>query len=145
MIKTVSLETAKQLKEAGYPQGYEYALLNYYKNDAGEEITSRGYTDMELFLGGSNWEKICAAPTAEDILDQLPVVIDTKDPRGAFELVITKHHQKQNQYGVLYTKPFLGNLHTDDQHFTLEERQYNESLAESAAKMYLYLKKEELI
>lgn len=78
MIKTVTLETAKKLKEAGFPQETEF-----YWNDAHENRLSDGSWDKiparllakNHYYGTSPNDDFYAAPTAEEVLDELPMKI----------------------------------------------------------------------
>jgi hypothetical protein len=70
-MKTVSLELAKQLKEAGYLQDDTY--MKWYEEDGQYFIENDRLAD-EFFTG--HQILICVAPTADEILDRLPERID---------------------------------------------------------------------
>lgn len=63
-MRTVNLELAKQLKEAGYPQ----RPVKYYWS----EDKPTGEALLRNFLKHSDWEIYYASPTADEILEQLP-------------------------------------------------------------------------
>lgn len=118
-MKVVSLETAKKLKEAGFPQPliptfyYHYDRLMYNSNQYEFEVSEKLWV---------------AAPTADEILEKLPHAVND----GSF-LHIRK--DENGKYAVLYT------ILADTYHgFS-----WYENLSEAAAQMYEYLKKEGLI
>lgn len=119
-MKTVSLELSKQLKETGYQQISEF----YWIQDIDETWVRTRLTIIK--------ERI-ASPTADEILDQLPDLI-TKDGRE-YELEIGKGKIK---WGVVYNWEKY-----DEQRYLLHAT--GNCLADAAAKMWLYLKKEGLL
>jgi len=77
-MKTVTLETAQQLKAAGFPQNAEY----YWASGAGsttrsapEQLKWQLRTKQELKHDPAQVKRY-AAPTAEDVLEQLPDRVD---------------------------------------------------------------------
>lgn len=131
----VSLELAKQLKEAGFPQR-NCTFYHYFNagKPTGAIVTGDMYRDVDDdFLNN----KLLALPLAEEILERLPEIIST-DPN---ELVGTVKGyltiQKLGYYEVGYT------LVSGEMLF--ESVEAKESLAEAAGKMYIYLKKEGLL
>lgn len=130
MIKTTSLELSKQLKEAGFLQDTGWF---YIASD-----TSEGY---ELYFKCPNNEywfnpereavyhlyisDIIAAPTAEEILERLPIQIE----KIGFISIL-----KFQTWWVGYGQGSNEYVHKD-----------NEVLAEAAGKMYLYLEKNNLL
>src|SRR5260221_9303906 len=112
-MKTVSLELAKQLKEAGYPQDsyFWYSQRNYSKQSPIDLRNKKGYAD--------NW----SAPTADEILYRLPGNIYTSKEGLGFRV----------QQGV-----------TGDATSRYAHCIQNKSLADAAAKIWLYLKKNNL-
>lgn len=129
MIKTVSLETAKKLKEAGFRHGTylcwttwsEYASMGI-GTDLGPYYRMQGYQDFIL-----DW---VSAPTTDELLEELPYRI-TRENYIA-ELWI---HKNSSDYVVCYT----GQPHTDNKYFE------NESLPEALASMWIYLKQQDLL
>lgn len=99
-MKTVSLELAKQLKEAGFPQesyfywvledhiGEKYILVS--KWDIIEAEQKRDYNKSVVWMQNYlAWpEKKFAAPTAEEILDLLPAMIESEGEK--YYLIIEK-------------------------------------------------------
>lgn len=140
-MKTVSLELAKQLKEAGYPQeGYfnyrengDFYMGNTYLRGSSESINQERFT----------------APTADEILDRLPQEIvyiekgHTKDYKVTCSLRINledKNFWYQSDYddcpcgcGDYYVKS-IGT-----------KKDIYDSLADAVGNLWLYLKKEKLI
>src|SRR5436853_3088941 len=79
-MKTVSLELAKQLKEAGYPQeGFHFNYISCY---GGEPFLSPPYQDSHQIVYSS--------PMADEILDKLPNEIIGDDEGMRFDLNIYK-------------------------------------------------------
>ncbi len=113
-MKTVTLETAKKLKEAGFPQK-TYMLWAVYVNERAILIPSYE-TSPELAVDGIVHY---AAPTAEEVLDQLPECLISKTKDGYIIMCSQKEFERNTWK--------------------------DESLAEAAAKMRLYLKKEGLL
>ena len=114
-MKTVSLELSKQLKEAGYPQETEFC---YYRNaDEYHFLRNPFEGKMRPFP-----EKTYASPTADEILEQLP------------EYVMV-HRENSGWYCEFKT---VSGRKTDIGFF-------GDTIADAAAKMWLYLKKEKLI
>lgn len=115
-MKTVSLELSRKLKEAGYPQEAEKW---WWEDNFGlEKNKSRTLQDKKPHNPKNGWVYF-ASPTADEILEQLP----------------------QNTY----CKKFFINANTwwecrKNKRFFQEK-----SLADAAAKMWLYLKKEGLL
>jgi hypothetical protein len=119
-MKTVSLELAKELKEAGYPQD---TYFQWFEDGSLVHTESR------------NPLRCIAAPIADEILDLLPAYTALpfflyiwKDDKGLYRIVYCSSADlvsggKQPNYPV--------------------EKQ--KSLAEAAGLMWLYLKKNELM
>lgn len=150
-MKTCSLELAKQLKEAGYPQnccegGY---YSNYGVDEIGEsddyyhsgrvskdDLWEREDNEIELLDYHHAWFlirakeqhkdldiQLFAAPTADEILDRLPKIIS-----------VFKSEMLKNGWTVGYE--------SESVEYTSETAY---ALADAAAKMWIYLKKEKLI
>jgi hypothetical protein len=122
-MKTLTLETAKKLKEAGFPQeSYFVWQYKYDSWDGGTEdikLTNTRAEDESYQQNDSrvSYLKYFAAPTAEEVLEQLPEYYAL--------------HRQQN-----FFRCFGGeNIHHED----------GENGAEAAAKMWLYLKEHELL
>lgn len=120
-MKTVNLQLSKELKEAGYPQEAEKW---WWEDNFGlEKNKSRTLRDNKPHNPKNGWVYF-ASPTADEILEQLP------------ENILYEHfmpylliEKKLSKWTISYT-----NLEMTDI-----------SLADAAAKMWLYLKKEGLL
>lgn len=110
MIKTVTLETATALKEAGFKQESEF----YWCLFQGQTILCYWETCIDKGLG----EIICAAPTSDELLEEIPRPITILRYSGTYRLDCGI----KNQIGPV-----------------------NESLPEALVQMWLYLKKEGLL
>lgn len=89
---TVSLEWAKKLKEAGYPQKDSYLHWQWYEAD-GEwpgfyEQSRWDCYHMEASYEDYDDDEVYAAPTAEEILRSLPSYFDQEGMR--FYLITQK-------------------------------------------------------
>lgn len=126
MIKTVTLQTAKKLKEAGFPQKGDYWWSNVLQDkfDLSSEQTWQCGHGKYFHVDFENEEVNIAAPTAEEVLELLPRKIAQREwiriLRGSHDRlwhITYGHHRKVR----------------------------DESLAEASAKMWLYLKKNNLL
>jgi len=127
----VSLEIAKQLKEAGYPQEGEFWWTSYYEDSFG---TFRLYEDEEFHLKfkppimytEESKFKSYVAPLATEILEELPrqVILN------GWNCVLEIRPYGTQEFEVVYYHPH---------HFKNEEAY---TLPNALAKMWLYLKKE---
>lgn len=123
MIPTVSLVTARLLKENGFPQNTEFGYG--FKIDNIIRIYHKHY---ESAIGV---EYLCSSPTTDKLLDELPYVISNRE----YCLMICKG---DNCYGVWY-----GNISERD---TVQRGYFRgESLCECLASLWLWLKKEGLL
>jgi len=143
-MKTVSLELAKQLKEKGYPQDITFSGSYFYQGTINEIEKEEGYvllSHREL-LGFKGAIKILA-PTADEILERLPARITNPSTRNMDRLTffIRGHagdDSKQDvrdgftlEYWTNYNQPLV--------------RIRDDTLADAAAKMWLYLKENDLL
>ncbi len=133
MLKTVSLETAKMLKENGFRQdtNFYYTVFPDGKFVVMDKVRSMAEkinietakechtNEFERIYGEET--RIYSAPTADDLLEELPSRLH---PLGNFLSII----KQPNEYVVCY-----GN----------GEAKFirNDSLFEALAQMWLYLKK----
>lgn len=128
-MKTVSLETAKQLKEVGFPQETEF----YWRvPDDEEKSTVESREKMKKFY---YIFPTYASPTADEILEELPQTI--KYNGKTYHLFISMGLDRQ--YFVVYANELDYEYNAP---FPIKMRH---SLAEAVAEIYLYLKKEGLI
>lgn len=125
MIRVVNLETAKLLKEAGFPQ----ANLSNYSNESayGSRVDHFSHPDAITSV---------AMPTADELLEELPAVVVTHVIEEEYDvccwLQIDKNGEKEWMIRYEYSQ---GRLH----------QVYTENLCEALAQMWLHLKKEGLL
>lgn len=121
----VSLELARELKEVGYPQ--ESLFYWEWTTPADEPYCGASVTTKEAKYSCKEDPHLdwLAAPTATELLSELPTDNDTKDL-----LTIHRHWQ---------TKEF----HVEYEDTGVFQR--DKSLPNALAKMYIYLKKEGLL
>lgn len=132
-MKTVSLELSKRLKEAGYPEENSYMVWVEVFPIFNDELRLVTHAQFEQQLKGSILSdeakkliKYFASPTADEILKHLP------------------------EYYVIYwlgKRAVCRDAREFDDEFPSEDMHYfqGESLADAAARMYLYLKKQGLL
>lgn len=145
MIKTVSLETAKALKEAGFRQDTlfyfvkakydkEFHLSMFKTQEAFEEnyivydgigISSHSSVEIELAI------ESYPAPTTDELLEELPDFLD-----GSALLYWKKLWQGKTCY---FAEISTLNARKESKFFS------GDSLPEALAKMWLHLKKEGLL
>lgn len=127
---TVSLELAKQLKEAGFPQETYF----YYDKAF--------YADKYKLRGGrSNHvhpDYVHSAPTAEEILEYFPQNQIEYD-LGHDEIDVLELRIEKNEQGMWFVWFGMGT------HYEMLFEAEEESLVEAAGNMFLFLKKEGLL
>jgi len=126
MIKTVTLQTAKLLKESGFKQNSHFC---HYLNK--HEDTAINTTADCLFYPVEFWD-IFSAPTSDELLEEIPYGLRCTD--CDYWLNIQK--SRFDTYDVRYTDAFHNNVKIIEQ---------GENLPEAIARMWLCLKKEKLI
>lgn len=133
-MKTVSKDLAIKLKEAGYPQEPMSAYWYIDKKGSGEWAYSVNYFPSKI-PDFSEWGEgeFCAAPLAEEVLDELPRWCIIKNVRH--ELLIKRSGVDEFPYWIGYRELDHG----------AGFEMTGENLANAASKMWLYLKKEILI
>jgi hypothetical protein len=125
-MNTTNLELSRELREAGYPQESYF----YWEKWITEE---EGYSLLH-YISITEWNeddknRMFASPTADEILERLPLFIkDNGHGRG--RLVVEKGI---NGWTVGYINDW-GRMNKNDK-----------SLADAVAKMWLYLKKNNLL
>lgn len=139
-MKTVSLELAKQLKEAGYPQeGYFFWWVNVTDKSQNPILAHfQGTQSNEDYLNEHEDKyEFFAAPTADEILDRLPKKITVSE----MDYFLDVYHEEDvlDEWVVAY------NYIRHNLGFKSHHREMEETIADAAAKMWLYLKKEKLI
>lgn len=142
-IKTTSLELSKQLKENGFPQESKFWYVNTGEDQNPENYilvvdapTSEAFSEAEMY----------AAPTAEEILDLLPVYAQFEKESLPFEFRMHKAigGEFPDEYEIFYCR--YRRIITDkEDNYQERGRCWSESLAEAAGKCWLYLKKEGLL
>jgi hypothetical protein len=134
-MKTVSLELSKQLKEAGCPQEThfvwnifeDHTLEGGHSEEERASLVTHEYASKKPVWKYS--DDFHASPTADEILDQLPIKIEVENTY--WELTIEHHFSGVwgLRYGFEVAVTGLS----------------NGSLADAAALMWLFLKKEGLL
>lgn len=119
--QVVSLELAKQLKEAGYPQ----EGLWYWTGDITNEIELRNSIHWS---SGQRFKKVYTAPTVAELLGKIPF------DNARLEKIVTAYGGKE-VYRAKHIIDYKGNSHNEDEN----------NPADAMAKMWLYLKKEKLL
>jgi hypothetical protein len=123
-MKTVSLDLSKKLKEAGYPQE-GYFVWTLLPNDLySDKPTGYSYQCMPAVAVSQGG---IASPTADEILEQLP--------EGTDFIKTAKVWRGFNEA----RKDYLFSCSVDD------HKEFGTSLADAAAKMWLYLKEQGLL
>ncbi len=122
---TVSLEWAKKLKEAGWPQDEQ--TVNHWRRK-GEIYSVGGFTTWCL-----------AAPTAEEILRRLPDYIGTE-----YVLVTVRDHP-ENKWSVNYIRISEKGVNYHPDHEFRARPCDGDSLANAAAAMWCYLAENKLL
>jgi len=139
-MKTVTLETAKKLREAGFPQETHHKWIEG-SNGQGVYFLD---CDLRVIASHKGWD-IVAAPTAEEVLDQLPAWIKMEDDEGQAYLIVEKYEDENNEncnYKVKYESAYA---EYPEPSRLIDEDLWFVTLAEAAAKMWLYLKEHKLI
>lgn len=95
-MKIVSLELAKQLKEAGYPQNYSefYWLTRFQEKES--ILQNKSAIAMGIY-----YDQSISAPTADEILEQLPFRLDHSREHY---LIIGKQYMGHYAIGYCYKK-----------------------------------------
>ena len=136
-MKTVSLGLSKQLKEAGYPQESYFLYYPYEDEERKGKYFLQSTHDSNYMPEIWPIQKAIASPTADEILDQLPTVIKDKEGFPLGMMILSIDGTEQRLWKVTYQE-----MHSD----TEDIIGFNGmSLADAAAKMWLYLKKEGLL
>lgn len=132
-MKTVNLELSKQLKSTGFPQDTEHSSFCYYMNN-GESALLQCPEGMWPFEN-----KTFASPTADEILDQLPDRIVT-DEGMCFDLNIWS-----NPSYPRWVVSYWWDEDTRRESGMDNKNISDNSLADALAKMWLYLKNNNLL
>lgn len=132
---TVSLETAKKLKEAGFPQ---YGIISLWRQGVPRMDKPSGYYEL-CHTGLMRGEDI-AAPTTDELLAALPAQIIKEGQ--AYGLEILKNYRPSplgDKYSVSYVYTY------SDSYAALDNKFLMGDLPEALAECWLWLKKEGLL
>lgn len=129
---TVSLQLAKELKKAGFPQETQF----YYQGVQKEIDNEKGYAlNFKENLYSHKDIINVAAPIADEILGKLPAII--KYNNLVPHLMIEKSWLRGEWYWMVYFADYSVG--------TILDGQSDLTLANAAAKMYVYLEKHNLL
>lgn len=133
--KVVTLETAKKLKEAGFPQDTERWWFPH------REMGTSNLTEWKLLLNRAGSAESLAAPDAQEIGELLPFVIGSPDPTSKMILRMTVGGSPNGKrtYSVGYVDVEIGNEGKYAKFFG------HENEAEARAACWLYLKQQGII
>jgi hypothetical protein len=123
MIKTASFKLSKQLREAGFPQRTSF----YWQGTT--QISAR-----LLQFPYPTDDDVYAAPTAEEILERLPILIEKDGRTGYFKL--TRYDEEEQYWGISYTEQ-RGEI--------VDSSFAGETIAEAAGNAWLNLKENNLL
>jgi len=115
---TVSLEYAKKLKEAGWPQEAVWYWPVHYVNGHIFALATETHPRSE-----NNALDYFAAPTAEEILQRLPEYVGTQ-----FWSIIAEGHVRDGRKVMGYTI-----------YYPTKHEEWSDTLANAAAAMYCHL------
>jgi hypothetical protein len=144
--QVVSLELAKQLKEAGYPQNDSLWVWAICDEIMGGPMYRREKRQDEFLLLRRELDNCrttqellvaeYAAPTVAELGEALPDALQAKITKTEYELYIQK---RPNYWYVIYVF-YSGCIKDTTLHYTTAPTE-----ADARAKMWLYLKKEKLL
>lgn len=135
---TVSLELAKELKNSGYPQESLFVWTNYNKLVLKKRIYECNYEPA--LHGGS---PLTAAPTASELLEQLPSSHTFQYEDRKYGWADWKLYKIEDAHDNLLGWTInIGRGNYGEQILWEEEA---ETSANALAKMWLYLKEEDLL
>lgn len=129
----VSLELAKQLKEAGYPQDGIFWWCGYYDTEDDEVIWNVKFSHGKPTAP----RYVYPAPLASELGEELPAYIEQPQSNIAFRLNTLK---RPDHWFVGYTNPEWCYLGKNKDGFVNAETE-----SDARAKMWLYLKSEGLL
>lgn len=131
-IKTTTLETSKLIREAGFRQDTEF----YYLPDSPVYRPNTVWFKEQLDFKAMKNREIYAAPTTDELLEELPEIITLKG-KGFGSSVETKC--------VLVMGKVNGEWRISYRNQIAHVNREDESLPEALAAMWLWLKKEGLL
>ena len=132
-MKTTSYEISKQLAEAGFEAETQFYCVKW--NEGEPELVHESQQTPNLIESVPAWD-------LETILEALPKNIITYPDEKITEQPIEKLRLEMDEIGYYFSdKDDYGR----DNCFTYLHREESESLADCAAKLWLKLKKENLI
>jgi hypothetical protein len=124
-MKTVSLELAKKMKELGFPEE------SYFEWEIG--LDGKAYLSERVPEHYADEPRYFPAPTAEEVLEQLPGFISPKE-----------EHVEEDNAGYLDISKF-DDIKVYSVTYVWRHSESDKSLAEAAGKMFCYLKENKLI
>lgn len=134
----VSLEMAKRLAQAGWPQKDHFAWYIYPENpnaEPGEEANRSPDVGIRWEKGWKIKLESYSAPTAEEILRHLPVSFR----KNGLEYVLEMNKYVDDSYGLWYTKT------TASKNQRSGSYQTSRSFADAGAKLWIFLKQNNLL
>lgn len=138
-MKTVSLETARKLKEAGFPQRgsdvYYLKLDTWTDFHIEDEKTVTETQDLKHYDGKPVVEFCYSAPCACEILEQLPQAILKRQYKAeaGFKLTITM--EDSSNYGLGWCVGYVNPMGE------YQVSRFEKSLVEALAELYCWCKK----
>ena len=132
---TVSLEWAKKLKEAGWPQvtPQNPASLFYWAHFIGLEEPALVYASKVEMIRFDEFEILLSAPTADEILRRLPNDLTLKNEKEGAKSCPLRIGKFEKRWDVRYFLRGTNFLFLDD------------SLADACAEMWCYLSANKLL
>jgi len=135
-MKITSLELSEKLKEKGFPQDNHFVYRHW--RSSGEviidEVKEKYYDYPKSRNMPPSSEVICSAPSADEILEQLPNYIRNPRTGNLDGLWFCKNS---------HTEDFIGEYHTTFDAPFIELR--DKSLADLMASLWLLLKEKNLL
>jgi hypothetical protein len=142
MVQTVSLKLAKQLKQKGFPQDTDFFWhnsVNVFGEAMDKPLITYDDPDNGKCEDEGHKHNYVAAPTAEEIIKFLPHYIHWDNSHADSFLRMGKG------IGGTDFDIFYRGTPYESRGYKNIDSIYGDTLAEAAGKMFLYLKKEELL
>jgi hypothetical protein len=137
MTKTTSYEISKKLKEAGFDVKSDFYWVKTEKNNI-----QLDFVESEVGCFQAGWEYI-EAYDLETLLDALPDSIPYKEYRNTLWYYL---FLRNNTVGYYYEcNEYMDNYRMGDGIFEFSKLSPNESLADTAGRMWLMLKEKGII
>jgi len=136
----VSLELAKKLKEAGYPQDSLFWWNFYSPGAMDEEFVRVAYGRYRLENIGQDSEESISAPTAAEIGEVLPDQIEENGNFYDQDIQKLSGFKGKTQWGIRYYTDYPSRLEND-----FFAKTVGCSMSEAFAKMWLILKEKKCL